>query len=146
MERCFRSPRATVRGHTSDLVASRRALYTLGIGFVAGITSGLLGVGGGIVLVPGMVMLLKLGHREAVANSLGAIIPMAAVGALVYYVGSPRPHVRLDLGVALAVGGIAGASLGARLTHRVSERTLRIGFALLVLIIGVRLLLVGNAA
>ena len=93
-----------------------------------------------------MVLLLKLGHREAVANSLAAIIPMAAVGALVYYVGSSRPHLRLDLGLALAVGGIAGAMVGAKLAHRVSERSLRIGFGLLVLVVGVRLLLVGNAA
>lgn len=146
MARCSRSPRATVRGHTSDPVASRRVLYALGIGLVAGITSGLLGVGGGIVLIPGMVMLLKLGHREAVANSLAAIIPMAATGALVYYVGSAHPHLRVDLGVALAVGGIAGALMGARLAHRVSERSLRIGFGLLVLVVGVRLMLVGNAA
>jgi uncharacterized protein len=135
-----------VRGPTSDPVAGRRVLYALGIGFVAGITSGLLGVGGGIVLVPGMVQVLKLGHREAVANSLAAILPMAAVGALMYYIGAPRPHVRLDLGVALAMGGIAGALVGARLAHRVSERSLRIGFGLLVLVVGVRLLLVGNSA
>jgi uncharacterized membrane protein YfcA len=110
------------------------------------VTSGLLGVGGGVVLVPGMVALLKLGQREAIANSLAAIIPASAVGAVVYYFGAPKPHVRLDLGVVLAVGGIAGAFLGARLAQKVSERTLRIGFAVLMLAIGVRLLLVGNSA
>ena len=99
-----------------------------------------------MVLVPGMVGLLKLGQREAVANSLAAIIPVAAIGVLVYYLAAPRPHVRLDLGLALAAGGIVGALVGARLAQRVSERNLRIGFAVLVLLVGIRLLLVGNAA
>lgn len=133
-------------GRTSKQAAHRDTAYALGIGFAAGATSGLLGVGGGVVLVPGMVMLLKLGQREAVATSLAAIIPMASVGAVVYYVGASRPHVRLDFALALAIGGIAGAVVGARLAHRLSERTLRIAFGLLVVAIGTRLLLVGNAA
>ena len=133
-------------GLTSNPAPHRHTAYAAGIGFVAGVTSGLLGVGGGVVLVPGMVLLLKLGQREAVANSLAAIIPVAAVGTVVYYIGAPRPHVRLDLAVALAIGGVAGAVVGARLAHRLSERTLRVAFGLLVLAIGARLLLVGNAA
>ena len=132
-------------GPTSKLTR-RQLLYGVGIGLAAGITSGLLGVGGGVVLVPGIVAVLRRSQREAVANSLAAIIPMAAIGAIVYYVGAPRPHVRIDLGLALAAGGIAGALLGARLAQRVSERNLRIGFAVLVLLVAARLLLVGNAA
>lgn len=125
---------------------SRKLLYALGIGLAAGLNSGLLGVGGGVILVPGMVALLGLSQRPAIANSLAAIVPMAAVGALVYYFAGPTPHIRLDLAVALALGGAIGAILGARLAHRTSERTLRIFFALLVLGISIRLLLVGNSA
>lgn len=131
-------------GPTSNQETRRRVPLTIGIGLVAGITSGLLGVGGGVVLVPGMVALLKLGQREAVANSLAAIIPMATVGAVVYYIEGSHPHVRLDLALALAIGGVVGATMGARLAQRVSERSLRIGFGLLMLAIGARLLLVGN--
>jgi uncharacterized membrane protein YfcA len=98
-----------------------------------------------VVLVPGGVALLGLSQRQAIAHSLAAIIPAAAVGALVYYVGAARPQVRLDLGVALAIGGIAGAVLGARLAHRVSDRTLQIFFALLVLAVAIWLLLGGEA-
>lgn len=127
-------------------LTSRKLLYALGVGLAAGLNSGLLGVGGGIILVPGMVALLGLSQRAAIANSLAAIIPMAVVGALVYYFAGPIPHVRLDLAAALASGGTAGAILGARLSHRLSERTLRILFGLLMLVIGIRLLLVGNAA
>jgi uncharacterized membrane protein YfcA len=127
-------------------LTSRKLLYALGIGLAAGLNSGLLGVGGGVILVPGMVVLLGVSQRPAIANSLAAIIPMAAVGALVYYFAGPTPHVRLDLALALALGGTLGAILGARLAHRLSERTLRIFFGLLVLVVSIRLLLVGNAA
>jgi uncharacterized membrane protein YfcA len=104
-----------------------------------------LGVGGGVVLVPGMVALLGMSQRRAIANSLAAIIPMAAVGAAVYYLFGARPHVRVDLAIALALGGVLGALVGARLAQKVSERALKIAFGLLVLGVAVRLLLVGDA-
>jgi uncharacterized protein len=127
-------------------LTSRQLLYGLGIGLGAGLTSGLLGVGGGVVLVPGMVALLGVSQRPAIANSLAAIIPVAAVGALVYYYGGSTPHVRLDLAIALSIGGVLGALFGARLAHRLSERTLRVLFGLVVLAVAMRLLLVGDAA
>ena len=127
-------------------LTSRRVLYALGIGLAAGVSSGLLGVGGGVVLVPGMVAFLGVEQRPAIANSLAAIIPIAAVGALVYYFAGHTPHVRIDLAIALAIGGVVGAVLGARLAHRVSERSLRIGFGLLVLVVSIRLFLGGNTA
>lgn len=126
-------------------LTSRQLAYALGIGLAAGATSGLLGVGGGVVLVPGMVSLLGRGQKEAIANSLAAIIPMAAVGTLVYYLAGSRPHVRVDLAVALAIGGVVGAVLGARLAQRLSERSLQALFGLLVLGIAARLLLAGGA-
>ena len=127
-------------------LTSRQQLYALGLGLAAGLTSGLLGVGGGVVLVPGLVAVFGRTQREAIATSLGAIVPVAAVGALVYYFGGREPHVRLDLAAALALGGIVGAVLGARLAHRVSERSLRVAFGLLLLLIAVRLLLGGDSA
>jgi uncharacterized membrane protein YfcA len=127
-------------------LTSRQLLYAAGIGLLAGLTSGLLGVGGGVVLVPGMVVLLGLDQRSAIANSLAAIIPIAVAGALVYYFAGPTPHVRVDLAVMLSIGGVLGALVGARLAHRLSERTLRVGFGLLVLAIALRLLLMGDTA
>ncbi len=98
------------------------------------------------MLVPGMVTLLGLSQRRAISNSLAAIIPMAAVGAAVYYLAGSRPHVRLDLALALSLGGVVGALAGARVAQHVSERTLRVAFGILVLGVGLRLLLLGDAA
>jgi uncharacterized protein len=54
------------------------------IGVMAGVLSGLLGVGGGIVMVPAMAMLAGIGQQRAQATSLAAIVPIAIVGALVF--------------------------------------------------------------
>jgi uncharacterized membrane protein YfcA len=113
---------------------------------VAGLVSGLLGVGGGVVLVPSFVAAFGMGQRRAVAGSLVAIIPISVVGVLTYWLFGSAHEVRFDLGVALAAGSIVGARYGAQLTRRVSERTLAIAFAILLLIVAVRLLLPGLPA
>jgi uncharacterized membrane protein YfcA len=79
-------------------------------------------------------------QRRAIANSLLAIIPISIFGVAVYYLAAGH-HVRFDLGVLLAIGGIAGARLGAVIAHRVSERQLRIAFGLLMALVSVKLLL-----
>lgn len=111
----------------------------LGVGIFAGVVSGLLGVGGGVVLVPGLVW-MGANQRRAIANSLLAIIPISIVGVAVYYLAAGH-HVRFDLGVLLAIGGIVGARLGAVIAHRVSERQLRIAFGVLMALVSVKLLL-----
>jgi uncharacterized membrane protein YfcA len=79
-------------------------------------------------------------QRRAIANSLLAIIPISIVGVAVYYLAAGH-HVRFDLGVLLAIGGIVGARLGAVIAHRVSERQLRIAFGVLMALVSVKLLL-----
>jgi uncharacterized membrane protein YfcA len=112
----------------------------LGIGAGAGLASGLLGIGGGIVLVPGLVWATGVSQRRAVANSLLAIIPISIVGVAVYYLAAGH-HVRFDLGIVLAVGGIIGARFGAVIATRVSDRQLKIAFGLLLVTVALRLLL-----
>jgi uncharacterized membrane protein YfcA len=107
--------------------------------------SGLLGVGGGVVLVPGFMAALAMTQKEAIANSLLAIIPIAVVGAFVYYAGTGEHHVRLDLALAIAAGSVIGAAAGARLAHRVSDRSLRIAFGILLVLVAIRLLIPGGS-
>jgi len=111
------------------------------LGLVAGFASGLLGVGGGAILVPALVAGFAMDQRAATAHSLVAIIPISIAGVLAYYYIGTGHHVRIDLAVALAFGGIIGAPAGARLTQLVSERQLRIGFAILLLLVAARLVL-----
>ena len=95
------------------------------IGVAGGLLSGLLGVGGGVIMVPLLVFWAGYRQREAHAASLGAIIPISVAGILTYGVAG-RVH-WLDA-AALAVGAIAGARFGARLLARIDERALKVVF------------------
>jgi uncharacterized membrane protein YfcA len=107
------------------------------IGLLAGFFSALFGVGGGIVVVP---LLLLIGHwqqRPAMATSLAAIGIIAVAGTISYgFHGELKPGAAAVVGLPAAVGAIAGASLQQRLANR----TLSLLFALLLAAIGVKLL------
>jgi uncharacterized membrane protein YfcA len=100
-------------------------LQLVAIGGVGGVLSGLLGVGGGVIMVPLLVLWAGYGQREAHAMSLGAIIPISIAGILTFGLAG-RVH-WLDA-IALAIGAVAGARFGAALLTRIDERTLRIVF------------------
>jgi uncharacterized membrane protein YfcA len=95
------------------------------IGVVGGLLSGLLGVGGGVIMVPLLVLWAGYRQREAHAMSLGAIIPISVAGILTFGIAG---EVRWLDAAALALGAVVGARLGAGLLARVEERPLKIAF------------------
>ena len=107
------------------------------LGLLAGILSGLLGVGGGLILVPGMVLALRMRQHVAHATSLAAIIPTAVAGALAFGKASSLDW---KVGLVLAAGSIPGARAGATLMRRVSPDRLRTGFGVFVIAVGIVLL------
>jgi len=108
----------------------------LAIGFVAGLAAGLLGIGGGALFVPGLVLLLGLSQLDAQATSLLAIVPVAAVGAARQHrYGNLRLRDGLLLGV-LATGGALG---GVALANSLPERALEVSFAMLQLFVALQL-------
>ena len=114
-------------------LSSRLQYGRLGaIGLAGGLFSGLLGVGGGVVMVPLLVLWGGFGQRDAHAVSLGAIIPISAAGVLTF---GAAGEIRVWEALALAVGAIAGAQAGARLLARVDERKLKLAFGVFMLIV-----------
>jgi uncharacterized protein len=101
------------------------------VGVAAGALSGLFGVGGGILIVPGLVLLLGMGQRRAHATSLAAIVPIAVAGAAGYAVEGAVDWPAAGL---LTVGSAAGAILGTQALSRVPERALRVIFAAFLLL------------
>ena len=105
-------------------------LVSAAIGVAAGLLSGLFGVGGGIIIVPGLVLFGGMEQRRAHATSLAAIVPIA-LGAVVGYA--------IDDGVdwaaagLLTAGAIAGTVVGTRTLRRIPARALRVIFALFLL-------------
>jgi uncharacterized membrane protein YfcA len=106
-----------------------------------GVISGLFGIGGGIVLVPGLVLLFQFSQQEAQGTSLAAFIaPIGLFAAIVYY---QNGHVHLDKAAAVALGLMGGALLGALLVSRVPAQWLQFGFGGLLLYLGFRFVLGG---
>ena len=106
------------------------------IGLVAGFFSALFGVGGGIVVVPLLLLTTDFAERPAMATSLAAIGLIALVGAVSYgFHGEVHALDAALLGVPAAVGAVAGA----RLQQRLATRTLTLGFAVVLAGVGVYL-------
>lgn len=97
------------------------------IGGAGGLLSGLLGVGGGLIMVPLLVLWAGYKQRDAHAMSLAAIIPISFASVLTF---GAAGEVRVGYAVALTVGSIVGARLGAGALTRIDERALKIGFGL----------------
>jgi uncharacterized membrane protein YfcA len=106
------------------------------IGIVAGVVSGLFGVGGGVVVVPGLVLWMGLDQRKAAATSLATIAASAGAALVVFGRSSAVDWSAAGL---LLVGATAGSWWAARSLHRVSTRTLTWAFAALMLIAAARL-------
>lgn len=107
------------------------------IGLVAGVFSTVFGVGGGIIVVPLLVALAAFPAHAAAATSLGAILVTAAAGVALYAArGEVRPWYAALVGIPAVVGALAGTHLQQRL----SGRNLSLGFAGLLVVIGVWLI------
>jgi uncharacterized protein len=108
----------------------------IAIGLAAGVLAGLLGLGGGVLFVPGLVIFLGLSQHQAEATSLLAIVPVALVGAL-----AQDRHGNVCRPDALRMGiiSIVGAAAGVALANVLSGAVLRTAFALLILLIAAQL-------
>ena len=100
-------------------------------GVAAGVSSGMLGVGGGIIFVPGLVFFLGLSQLSAEATSLLAIIPVAVVGA---WRQRGYGNVRLRPGLMLAALSPIGVVGGAELANVLPARALELSFAAVQLV------------
>jgi len=108
----------------------------IAIGLAGGVIAGLLGVGGGVLFVPGLVIFLSLNQHHAEATSLLAIVPVAAVGA---YRHDRYGNVRRTDALLLGVLSLAGAAGGVALANELSGALLRDAFAALMVIVATQL-------
>jgi uncharacterized membrane protein YfcA len=106
------------------------------VGVLAGFLAGLFGVGGGILIVPGLVLAVGMTQRLAHGTSLTAVVPIS-IASLVTY--STHDNVDWPVSLWLAVGAVAGAVIGTRLLHVLPHRTLGICFVLVLIVSAARL-------
>ncbi|RSU46608.1 sulfite exporter TauE/SafE family protein [Sphingomonas sp. S-NIH.Pt15_0812] len=114
-------------------------LAPLMLGFVTGILTILLGVGGGFILVPAMIYLLGMATSVVVGTSLFQTLFVTAMATMVH--ATTTKAVDIVLAGLLLIGSVTGAQVGARFATRVKPEYLRLALAVIVLLVGVRILL-----
>ena len=107
------------------------------VGLVAGALGAALGVGGGIIFVPALVVFVALDQHLAEGTSLAVIVPTMVVASFVH---ARSKRIDWRLVTYLAFGAAVGGWLGARLALGIDESTLRRSFAVLMLVVAVRVL------
>lgn len=113
-----------------ETLAAYRWKPIASIGMLAGLLSGLFGVGGGVVMVPLQMLFLGEGIKQAIRTSLGAIILIAISGLAQH---AWNNNVLWIPGICLGLGGIWGAQIGSRLLPRLSDRTINRVFRLFLI-------------
>ena len=121
----------------------RPAVVVVGIGLTGGLISGLVGVGGGIVMVPLMVGLLAVSQHRAHGTSLAMIVPIASSATIPYWIAN---GMEWPIVVSLAGTSVVFAMVGARLTARLNATLLRRGFAVLLGLTAARLFVSAQGA
>ena len=110
------------------------------IAVMCGIISATLGIGGGVVLVPVLVFIFSLPQKSAQGVCLGVMVPMVLMGAIRYKL-NPSIDIDLSLVALLSIGGVCGAWIGSAIADKVPAGLLRKCFAILLLIVAARMLI-----
>lgn len=104
------------------------------LGLVAGILGGMFGIGGGLIIVPALILLFHDSPKTAIGTSLFALIwPAGLLGVIEYW---KTGHVRPIQGAWIAVGFLLGGYLGAKITLTISGTTVKRAYAVFLLIVG----------
>ena len=114
--------------------------YSIGrvvaIGVGAGLLSGMFGVGGGILVVPALVLMLRFDQRLANGTSLGAVLPISVASLVTYW---SHDNVDWSMALWLVIGALAGAILGTKWIHVVPRKVLGYLFAAMLIATAIRL-------
>ncbi len=119
------------------------AFILLGLG--AGILSGSLGVGSGLLLIPVLVLVCALPQKSAQGTALAVMVPMALLGATRYWL-NPDIEVNLKIVGLIVAGALVGVLIGTAIVDRMPGKVLRTSFAIYVIIVGLRMLIPSSPA
>lgn len=110
----------------------------MSLGLAAGFCSAALGIGGGVLMVPALVLLFGFDIKKAVGTSLATIIPTALVGIATHYLVKSA-NIRLAVALFIILGSLGGAWFGAVLVKRIRSTILRRLFAVLLIFTGLEM-------
>jgi uncharacterized membrane protein YfcA len=127
----------------NNTMTAQLVITILLIGFSAGMLSGLVGIGGGIVMVPALVFFLHYTQHQAQGTSLGVLVfPVVILAFLKYYAGSKAMGTPLDMKVIaiLAIAFVAGGYIGSHIALKIEQELLKKIFAFILFFTAIKLL------
>ena len=114
------------------------SLYIL-LGLIAGVLSGLIGIGGGIIIIPALVMLFGLSQHQAQGTTLALMVP--PIGILAAWKYYTQGYVDVRIAAFVCVGFLFGGLLGARMAVGISNEVLSKLFGVLLILVGLKMIL-----
>jgi len=108
------------------------------IGCSAGVLSGLIGIGGGVLLIPSLIFILGFSQHMAEGTTLAAMVP--PIGILAAYVYYQNGDVDVKAAVFIAAGFLVGGFFGAKLAQQISSESLQKIFAIVLILMGIKML------
>lgn len=107
------------------------------IGLVAGVISGLFSTGGGMILVPSFIYILKMDDVKARATTITCILPMVIATTILY---AKNQYLDWNLGIKVAIGGIIGGFIGSRFLNKLPKIWLKISFVVFLVYMGLNMI------
>lgn len=111
------------------------------IGIIAGIICGLFSTGGGLILVPAFIYLLKTEDKKARGTAVFCILPMVLTSSIFYY---KDRYFNWKIGILCAIGGVIGGIIGAKLLKKIPTKYVRILFTIFLFYVSIKMLLQGG--
>ena len=107
------------------------------IGLIAGIICGLFASGGGLILVPAFIYILKMNDKIARGTAVVCILPMVMTSSIFYY---KENYIDFKIGISCAIGGIIGGIIGAKLLKKINSKYVRILFTIFLFYVAIKML------
>ena len=107
------------------------------IGLISGMICGLFASGGGLILVPAFIYLLKMEDKKARGTAVFCILPMVITSSIFYY---KENYIDWKIGINCAIGGIIGGILGAKLLRKIKAKYVRIIFTVFLFYVSIKML------
>lgn len=118
----------------------KQIVVSLGIGLLAGLGSGLFGIGGGVIIVPLLIYFYSMKQQVATATSLVALVlPVGILAIIKYYKAGFLQTDQIKIGLTIAVAMFAGALLGAQLATQIASQILTKAFSLFLIFVAIKL-------
>ena len=107
------------------------------IGIIAGLISGVFSTGGGMILVPAFLYILKIDFVKSRATSIACILPMVITSSIFYV---KNDYINWELGIMCAVGGMIGSFIGSKILNKIPDKLLRITFIIFLIYASVKMI------